>query len=105
MHRQLETRGNAPRGGFLWPGAVLAVAAVTLAGNAAAQFAINAHVIAGGGGTIRSAGGCREVTSIFGEPGGGRMTGGAFALDAGFQAGPGKVRSDRMFHGDFEVCS
>lgn len=101
-----KTRGPAPRGGRVrLHGISLIALAALAASDAPAQFSIDAHVIASGGGTTLSAGGCYALAATFGEPAGGRTAAGTFAVDAGFQAGPGRVRGDRMFRGDFEVCT
>lgn len=89
-----------------WPGrcrfAVLAFA--VLAWPALAQQ-ITSHVIASGGGTSRSAGGCRVLEGSMGQAAVGTASGGVFSLRAGYWAGPGSQRRDSIFSGDFEECN
>lgn len=80
------------------------LAAVVLAGPALAQQ-ISSHVIAAGGGTSRSPGGCRVLEGSLGQPALGTASGGAFTLRAGYWAGPGSQRRDSVFSGDFEECN
>ena len=105
--RDFKARGLAPRGGGLRRRAVqwCALAALFGAGIAPAQIQIAAQAIAGGGGTIRSNGGCYVLESTLGEPAGGRASGGAFAVTAGFWAGPGSARRDTVFHNGFQGCN
>lgn len=88
-----------------WPAryriGVLALA--VLAWPALAQQ-ISSHVIASGGGTSRSAGGCRVLEGTMGQAVIGTTSGGAFSLRAGYWAGPGSQRRDSIFSGDFEEC-
>lgn len=65
---------------------------------------ISSHVIASGGGTSRSAGGCRVLEGTMGQAALGSASGGAFSLRAGYWAGPGSQRRDSIFSGDFEEC-
>lgn len=80
------------------------LAAVLLAGPALAQQ-ISSHVIAAGGGTSRSPGGCRVLEGSLGQPAVGTASGGGFTLQAGYWAGPGSQRRDSVFSGDFEECN
>lgn len=80
------------------------LAAVVLAGPALAQQ-ISSHVIAAGGGTSRSPGGCRVLEGSVGQPAVGTANGGGFTLKAGYWAGPGSQRRDSVFSGDFEECN
>ena len=99
MQREpFKARGPAPRGERVRLHAIPLIALAALAaGEAPAQFSMNAHAIV-------SAGGCYAVAATVGEPAGGRIAGGAFAIDAGFQAGPGRVRGDQLFRGGFQEC-
>jgi hypothetical protein len=83
---------------------LLLLAAAVLAGPALAQQ-ISSHVIAAGGGTSRSAGGCRVLEGSLGQPVVGTASGGGFTLQAGYWAGPGRQRRDSVFSGDFEECN
>ncbi len=80
------------------------LAAAVLAGPALAQQ-ISSHVIAAGGGTSRSPGGCRVLEGSLGQPAVGTASGGGFTLQAGYWAGPGRQRRDSVFSGDFEECN
>ncbi|MBL8300911.1 MAG: hypothetical protein JNN30_21425 [Rhodanobacteraceae bacterium] len=80
------------------------LAAALLAGQALAQQ-ISSHVIAAGGGTSRSPGGCRVLEGSLGQPAVGSASGGGFMLRAGYWAGPGSQRRDRVFSGGFEECN
>jgi hypothetical protein len=82
----------------------IVLAGAVLTGPALAQQ-ISSHVIAAGGGTSRSPGGCRVLEGSVGEPAVGLASGGAFALQAGYWAGPGSQRRDSVFSGDFEECN
>ena len=84
-------------------GLLLLVAAV-LAGPALAQQ-ISSHVIASGGGTSRSPGGCRVLEGSIGQPAAGTASGGGFTLHAGYWAGSGSQRRDSVFSGSFEGCN
>lgn len=81
--------------------AVVALAA--LAWPSLAQQ-ISSHVIASGGGTSRSPGGCRVLQGTMGQAAVGTASGGTFSLRAGYWAGPGSQRRDSLFSGDFEEC-
>jgi len=80
------------------------LATAVLAAPALAQQ-ISSHVIAAGGGTSRSPGGCRVLEGSLGQPAIGNASGGAFTLQAGYWAGPGRQRRDSVFSGDFEECN
>jgi hypothetical protein len=83
---------------------LILVATAVLAAPALAQQ-ISSHVIAAGGGTSRSPGGCRVLEGGLGQPAIGTASGGAFTLQAGYWAGPGSQRRDSVFSGDFEECN
>lgn len=91
-------RFPAPRLGLLL------LASAVLAGPVLAQQ-ISSHVIAAGGGTSRSPGGCRVLEGSVGQPAVGTASGGVFTLRAGYWAGPGSQRRDSVFSGDFEGCN
>lgn len=75
-------------------GTVGAFAATGLAGS----------VIANGGGTAHSAGGCYQLTASVGQAAAGNpASGGTYAVRNGFLAGHGDTES--VFHQGFEVCS
>jgi hypothetical protein len=76
------------------------------AGAAAAgdTFALRGSVIAGGGGTSRSALGCLALDGTVAENAAGASGAGAFTLRAGFWGGPGRVRRDGVFESSFEEC-
>lgn len=82
---------------------LLLLAAAVLAGPVLAQQ-ISSHLIAAGGGSSQSPGGCRVVEGSIGQPVVGNARGGAFVLQAGYWAGPGSQRRDSVFTGDFEEC-
>ncbi len=71
---------------------------------ASAQVLIDGHVIAGGGGTSRSAGGCLILDGTMGEPVTGQTSGGNFSLAAGFWASVGADKRDTLFNSGFEGC-
>jgi hypothetical protein len=64
---------------------------------------LTSSVIAAGGGTSASAGGCLKLNATLGQPAPGPSSGGTFALNAGYWAGRGD--RDSLFHQGFEVCS
>ncbi|TDR38898.1 hypothetical protein DFR29_11841 [Tahibacter aquaticus] len=80
------------------------LAGTALCGTALAQQ-VTSHLIAAGGGTSRSPGGCRVLEGSVGQPALGAASGGAFTLRAGYWAGPGSQRRDSVFSGDFEECN
>lgn len=80
------------------------LAGTALGGPALAQQ-ITSHLIAAGGGTSRSPGGCRVLDGSVGQPAVGAASGGVFTLRAGYWAGPGSQRRDSVFSGDFEECN
>lgn len=71
-------------------------------GIAAAQ--VVSHVIAGGGGVSRSAGGCRTLEGSIGEAAAGVSSGAGFSVSAGYWAGPGRAHRDSLFRSGFEEC-
>lgn len=85
-------------------GRLAVLALLVLAWPALAQQ-ISSHVIAAGGGTSRSAGGCRVLEGTMGQAAVGTASGGEFSLHAGYWAGPGSQRRDSVFSGDFEECN
>jgi hypothetical protein len=85
--------------------AIFNVAVALAAGGALAQTLVTGSVIASGGGTSKSPGGCRVLESTLAEPVGGRTSGGAFAIDAGYWAGVGSRRRDKVFGTGFEECN
>jgi hypothetical protein len=82
--------------------AAAAFAGLMACGIAAAQ--VVSHVIAGGGGVSRSAGGCRTLEGSIGEPATGVSSGAGFSVRAGYWAGPGSARRDALFRNGFEEC-
>lgn len=91
-----------------WAGAsrlrLVLLAGAVLAGPTVAQQ-IGSHVIAAGGGTSHSAGGCRMLESTLGQPAVGTASGGGFTVQAGYWAGPGRQRRDSVFSAGFEECT
>lgn len=79
------------------------LAGAVLAGPSLAQQ-ITSHVIAAGGATSQSAGGCRVVESTLGQPVVGTSSGGVFTVQSGYWAGPGRQRRDSVFSSGFEGC-
>lgn len=71
---------------------------------ASAQVLIDGHVIAGGGGTSRSAGGCLILDGTMGEPATGHASGGNFSIAAGFWASIGSGERETVFNSGFEGC-
>lgn len=63
-----------------------------------------AQGITAGGGTSASSGGCRRLVATLGEPVGGRSSGGAYTVIAGFQAGLGTSSRDSIFQDGFQEC-
>lgn len=94
---------QAPPGPWPARGRLTALAFAMLAWPALAQQ-ISSHVIASGGGTSRSPGGCRVLEGSMGQAAVGTASGGSFSLRAGYWAGPGSQRRDSIFSGDFEEC-
>lgn len=84
-------------------GCLAAFALAILAWPSLAQQ-ISSHVIAAGGGSSRSPGGCRVLEGTMGQAVVGTSSGGAFSVRAGYWAGPGSQRRDSIFSGDFEEC-
>ena len=84
----------------LCAGLVLVLAATAQA----ADFAIEASLIAGGGGHSRSAGGCLAVDASIGQHTVGESTGGAFSVRAGFWPALADRPTDSLFHNAFEEC-
>ena len=82
---------------------LLLLAGAVLAGPTVAQQ-ISSHVIAAGGGTSHSAGGCRMLEGTLGQPAIGTSSGGGFTVQAGYWAGPGRQRRDSIFGAGFEGC-
>lgn len=80
------------------------LAGVVLTGPTVAQQ-ISSHVIAAGGGTSRSAGGCRTLEGTLGQAAIGTASGGEFTVQAGYWAGPGRQRRDSVFSAGFEECT
>jgi len=83
---------------------LLVLVGLLLAGPALAQQ-ISSHVIASGGGTSRSVGGCRVLEGTVGQPVIGTSSGGQFRVQAGYWAGAGSQRRDSVFSGSFEECN
>jgi hypothetical protein len=82
------------------------VAGVCVLGTVGAYAATDliGSVIANGGNTANSPGGCYKLTASVGQPAAGSLaTGGTFSLQGGFLAGHGDKES--VFHQGFEVCS
>ncbi|MGA8278224.1 MAG: hypothetical protein WB784_08525 [Rhodanobacteraceae bacterium] len=71
-------------------------------GPANAQMAIDAHVIAAGGGSSASPAGCLHLEATIGEPVTGNPSAAGWVLDAGYWAGAGKRNS--LFNSGFEEC-
>ena len=86
--------------GCLW----CALALLVGAAPALAQIALQGQVITGGGGRSLSPAGCYRLDGSLGEPAAGRQSGAAFAVEAGYWAGPGAHRSDALFRHGFEEC-
>jgi hypothetical protein len=83
---------------------LLALLGLLLAGPALAQH-ISSYLIASGGGTSRSAGGCRVLEGSMGQPVIGTSSGGQFRVQAGYWPGPGSQHRDSVFSGSFEECN
>ena len=84
--------------------AIVAGIAATWGVGHAGGLQITAQGIAAGGGTSASDGGCRRLVATLGEPVGGRSSGGAYTVIAGFQAGLGTSSRDSIFHDGFQEC-
>lgn len=95
---------RAPRRGSVLRPRLLLLALALLAGPTLAQQ-ISSHLIASGGGVSRSPGGCRVLEGSLGQPALGTSSGGAFTVRAGYWAGPGSQRRDRVFSAGFEGCN
>jgi hypothetical protein len=87
-----------------WRICLLVLVGLLLAGTALAQQ-ISSHLIASGGGTSRSVGGCRVLEGSVGQPVIGTSSGGQFRVQAGYWAGAGSQRRDNVFSGSFEECN
>lgn len=68
------------------------------------SFALRGAVIAGGGGSSRSAQECFALEATVAENAAGVSAAGEFVLRAGFWAGAGALRRDSVFHDRFEEC-
>jgi hypothetical protein len=80
-------------------------AALALAATAnAAEFAIEASVIAAGGGHSSSAGGCLAVDASFGQATVGLSEGGSFSMRSGFWPAVGDGQTDSLFNNGFQEC-
>lgn len=66
--------------------------------------ALRGAVIAGGGGSSRSAQECFALQATVAESAAGVSAAGEFVLRAGFWAGVGALRRDSLFHDHFEEC-
>ncbi|MEO8672346.1 MAG: hypothetical protein ABI411_13605 [Tahibacter sp.] len=75
-----------------------------LIAQAGAQVAIDGHVIAGGGGSSKSAGGCLALDATVGESVVGISSAGSFSLSAGYWAGTGSLPRDSVFNNGFQGC-
>jgi hypothetical protein len=84
----------------------VAVAGVCLLGTIGAFAAteITSSVIANGGNTANSPGGCYKLIASIGQAAvGNPASGGTYSLQGGFLAGNGDL--DSIFHQSFEVCT
>ncbi|MGA9423100.1 MAG: hypothetical protein WBW61_12105 [Rhodanobacteraceae bacterium] len=72
--------------------------------QASAQMAIDGHVIAGGGGSSTSPGGCLHLDATIGEPVTGNSSAAGWVLDAGYWAGIGAGKRNSLFNSGFEEC-
>lgn len=70
----------------------------------AETFELRGTVIAGGGGSSRSAQGCFALDGTIAETAAGVSNGGEFAARAGFWGGAGSHRRDSVFRDPFEEC-
>jgi hypothetical protein len=85
--------------------ALCAGLALMLAATAqAADFAIEASLVAAGGGHSRSAGGCLAIDASIGQHTVGESAGGAFSVRAGFWPALADDATDSLFHNAFEEC-
>jgi len=82
---------------------IAGVALVLVASANAADFAIEASVIAAGGGRSSSAGGCLKVDASIGQDTVGLSAGGSFSVRAGFWPAIAK-RPDSLFNNGFQEC-
>ncbi len=80
------------------------VALALVATAQAADFAIEASLVAGGGGHSRSPGGCLAIDASIGQHTVGEATGGAFSVRAGFWPALADRPTDSLFHNAFEEC-
>lgn len=78
----------------------LVLAALAQAGG----FAIDASVIAGGGGTSASAGGCLVVQASIGQDTVGSASVGALTLRSGFWPAVAGHATDSLFNSGFQEC-
>lgn len=85
-------------------GPVLAIGAFMAGAASAGGPQITAHAMVAGGGSSASPGGCRRLEATFGEPVGGRSSGGAYSLTTGFQAGADTRSRDSIFRNGFQKC-
>lgn len=90
-------RAGTPR---MWIG--LAVLLPVCAG--ADTYRLEGAVIAAGGGSSRSEGGCYALRATIGEAAVGRSSGGGFTTLAGFWGGAAGRHADPVFHDSFEEC-
>ena len=71
---------------------------------ALAQITLDAQVVAGGGGTSTSAGGCIGLNATLGESVAGVASGGGFSVAAGYWARVQPGSRDSLFNSGFEGC-
>jgi hypothetical protein len=90
---------------FRRPALVVGAALVLAATANAAEFAIEASVIAAGGGHSSSAGGCLAVDASVGQDIAGLSEGGSFSLRSGFWPAVGDRPTDALFNNGFQECT
>ena len=84
---------------------VLSAAALVLATAAhGGGLAINASLIAAGGGRSESSGGCLAVDASIGQDTVGRSQGGPFSVSAGFRLALVGRPADSLFNNGFQEC-
>ncbi|MEO6689663.1 MAG: hypothetical protein ABIS07_12010 [Dokdonella sp.] len=108
MHRKKNAGSGFVRAGRSHRTPIACLSAAMLAAGVAIASAgapvLDGHVIAGGGGSSQSPGGCLSLEGTMGESAVGASSGGVYSLSAGFWAGVGYQQRGSIFNNGFEEC-
>lgn len=100
----LSGRDRSGHSRFRRPTLVVGAAMVLAATANAGGFAIEASVVAAGGGHSSSAGGCLAVDASIGQDTAGLSEGGSFSMHSGFWPAVGNRPTDSLFNNGFQEC-